>query len=121
MWYYYDSHTTFHNNPNDSNWTARSGGSTGDEVKCKGLIGASLTSSNYCSSEPGATVEGNNSYQSFRLDDLDVENYPSAVLELQMVGVGKTESTRDDKRYCTSCGKEVHRKDRYCGRCGRRV
>lgn len=126
IWYYSNSETIFNDQLGNSTFTSRSGDSTSDgEVKCKGLIGnASIGASvNYCHTEPGATVEGNNSYQSFRMDDLDVENYPTAILELQLVGIGKSEASvsRSDKRFCTNCGKEVNKKDRYCGGCGRRV
>ncbi len=74
-----------------------------------------------CAVADGATVEGDHSNQSFTYSDLEVEDHPTAILRLKLVGiVGDIRKVREHK-YCSQCGYEVGRKDRYCSACGRRM
>lgn len=72
--------------------------------------------------EDGATVEGGRSDQSFVYSNLDVEDFPTTVLQLKIVGIKDTKQA--DKliyRYCSKCGSKVKRDARYCSECGRRL
>jgi len=72
--------------------------------------------------EGGATVEGRRSNQSFIYSDLDVENFPTTILQLKIVGIKDTKQV--DKliyRYCSKCGSRVKRDDRFCRECGKKL
>jgi len=86
------------------------------------FIGACTTkcSSNRGMTAPGATVEGGKSDQSFTYSSLDVESLPAAILSLKLVGIQKSVA-HITSRYCTNCGIEIRRNDKYCGNCGRRL
>lgn len=79
-----------------------------------------------CSVEPGATVEGGYSGQSFSYGDIDVEESPSVVLKLKIVGVKDKQKIQRKKSFCTNCGNprreadKYHERDKFCGNCGRR-
>ena len=72
--------------------------------------------------ENGATVEGGHSGQSFVYSNLDVEDFPTTVLQLKIVGIKDTKQA--DKliyRYCSKCGSKVKRNDRFCRECGKKL
>jgi len=69
---------------------------------------------------PGATIEGDRSNQSFTYSSLDVESFPSAVLTLKMVGIQKS-VLHVTSKYCTNCGVEARKNDKFCGNCGKRI
>jgi len=98
-------------------------------MKSKGISDNISYTCNYvgCSSsvEQGATIEGSQSNQSFHNVDLDIEEFPSAILTLKIVGLresGSVEiSDRKPHKFCTGCGARIKREARYCSECGRRV
>jgi hypothetical protein len=98
-------------------------------LKSKGLSDNISYTCNYvnCSTsvEQGATVEGGQSNQSFGTVDLDVEDFPSVILTLKIVGLPKTRAVEvsDGKphKFCSHCGNRLKRDARYCSECGRRV
>lgn len=75
----------------------------------------------------GATVEGGKSNQSFHYTDMDVEETPSTIIKLKMVGIDnvslKRKSVGSDSsaRYCPKCGYRVRRSDNFCYKCGNRL
>jgi len=72
--------------------------------------------------EDGATIEGSRSNQSFVYSNLDVEYFPTTILQLKMVGIKDTKQA--DKliyRYCSNCGSKVKREDRFCRECGKKL
>lgn len=98
-------------------------------VKSKGSFDSVTYSCNYvsCSTpvDQGATVEGGQSYQSFGTVDLDVEESPTAILTLKIVGLREQRTLNVDDRkphkFCSYCGTRLKRDARYCSDCGRRV
>lgn len=105
-----------------------------DNVSYSNDAGPVAKSSFYCQSsplkskgvrslaEPGATVEGGHSNQDFHYTNLSVEDFPTAVLKLKIVGLRNSEEiSRPNVKYCTRCGHSVETKDRYCAGCGRRL
>lgn len=73
----------------------------------------------------GATIEGENSNQSFTCSSLDVEA-SAVVLQLKIVGIKShrnnvSQSGIVQKAYCTHCGYVIKKTDKYCGGCGRRL
>lgn len=95
--------------------------------KSKGI--SDSVSCNYvnCASsiEQGATVEGSQSYQSFHNIDLDIEEFPSAVLTLKIVGLRRSDPVesfdRKPHKFCSHCGTRLRRDAKYCSECGRRA
>jgi hypothetical protein len=112
---------------NDNDWTFTSDGGTSSKSKskhrsssvmyCSSNIGA-LTSS-FCEIDNGATIEGSNSNQSFTYSNLEVESH-CIILKLKMIGI-KQGVKKSKKRYCTQCGHQIRKHDRYCGGCGCRL
>jgi len=81
---------------------------------CSSNIGASVSS--FCDIDSGATIEGSKSNQSFTYSNLEVESHRT-VLKLKMVGI-KHEVKKSKKIYCTQCGHQLRKRDRYCSSCG---
>jgi len=77
-------------------------------------IGTSASS--FCAIDDGATIEGSKSDQSFTYSNLEVESHRT-ILKLKMVGI-KGGIKKSKKRYCTQCGHQLRKRDRYCGGCG---
>jgi len=89
-------------------------------------IGASCASFKCDSRNAGATVGGGKSGQSFHYADMDVEETPSTIIKLKMVGIDnellkKKNVTTDSTRYCPKCGYRVKRSDNFCYKCGNRL
>ena len=86
-------------------------------------INSMSSSNNYRGSvEDGATVEGDNSNQSFQYDDLQVEEYPTTILSLKIVGIKEDENLkRRTIRYCPNCGRKSDKQDKFCANCGKRL
>jgi hypothetical protein len=113
----------------DFKWFKMGDSGTSD-IKCKNM---SYTADvMYCSSninsrsvDPGATVEGSQSNQSFHNVELDIEECPAAVLTLKIVGLCTSSAVEisDGKphKFCSHCGTRLNRSARYCFECGRRV
>jgi hypothetical protein len=100
-----------------------------NETRSDGQVSVSYCSDNFVdgsggakSVEAGATVEGGRSNQSFVYSDLDVEDFPTTILQLKMVGIKDTKQA--DKliyRYCSKCGSKIRRDDRFCRECGKKL
>lgn len=94
-------------------------------LKSKGISDSASYTCNYinCSTsvEQGATVEGGQSNQSFGTIDLDVEEFPTAVLTLKIVGLRKQEVFHRSSKFCSNCGTRLKKEAKYCSECGRRV
>lgn len=84
--------------------------------------GAEIAKASPRNVEDGATVEGGRSNQSFVYSNLDVEDFPTTILQLKIVGIKDTKQV--DKlihRYCSKCGSKVKRADRFCSECGKKL
>ena len=98
-----------------------------NETRSDGQVSVSYCSDNFVSDgsknvEDGATVEGGRSNQSFVYSDLDVEDFPTTILQLKIVGIKDIKQA--DKliyRYCSKCGSKVKRNDRFCRECGKKL
>lgn len=82
-------------------------------------------STNISSTQPGATIEGRKSNQSFSHIWLDVES-TKTIIQLKIVGIKHSfnnEVTANSTKtsYCTKCGYKIKDSDRYCGGCGRKL
>jgi len=84
--------------------------------------GAKVAKASSRNVENGATVEGGRSNQSFVYSNLDVEDFPTTILQLKIVGIKDIKQA--DKliyRYCSKCGSKVKRNDRFCRECGKKL
>ena len=93
-------------------------GSVSASCCCDSFIGSDAAKN----IEDGATVEGGRSDQSFVYSNLDVEDFPTTILQLKIVGIKDTKQA--DKliyRYCSNCGSKVKREDRFCRECGKKL
>lgn len=98
-----------------------------NETRSDGQASVSYCSDSFVSDgaknvEDGATVEGGRSNQSFVYSNLDVEDFPTTILQLKIVGIKDTKQA--DKliyRYCSKCGSKVKRNDRFCRECGKKL
>jgi len=127
-WWYYETGHPFvpwEGNTGDKcapfTYTSYTYTSSMNSKSSKGIGGTSLRNSS-CNmvSEPGATIEGGKSNQSFSYADLTVESFPTAVLSLKLMGINK-EVAHITSRYCTNCGVEARKNDKFCGNCGKRI
>lgn len=72
---------------------------------------------NYCGI-PGATIEGDHSYQSFFYRSLPTDIEPTVVLQLKLVGISNVKNNYNDNGFCTNCGNVRRNGDNFCGKCG---
>lgn len=99
-------------------------------MKCSDVTynSVSYCSTNVSNTQPGATIEGKNSNQSFTYSNLDVE-LQATVLQLKIVGIkahydeeiNVIQGKVTKRTYCSNCGYRINDRDRYCGGCGRRL
>jgi len=128
-----DVHPSFTSDPPRDGSTGN-GFVYGDNTRTDGQVSVSYCCSNFVSDgarvakasphnvKDGATIEGGRSNQSFVYSDLDVEDFPTTILQLKIVGIKDTKQA--DKliyRYCSKCGSKVKREDRFCRECGKKL
>jgi hypothetical protein len=71
----------------------------------------------YCDNISGSTVEGNSSNQSFSYSNIEIEDSPSVILKLKLVGINN-KYVKNKTIFCTSCGSRRKNNDKFCGQCG---
>ena len=100
----------------------RSGGSHDGSVCASFCSNTRSLSGDVKSIEDGATIEGGRSNQSFVYSSLDVEDSPTTILQLKIVGIKDTKQA--DKliyKYCSRCGARIKRFDKFCSECGKKL
>jgi hypothetical protein len=86
----------------------------GNQVLC--------SAQNYSVGQPGATVEGSLSHQSFTSVSFSGKDGVATIIRLQLMGRNEPITVEKTRHiYCGECGKSNPYNNKFCGRCGKRL
>lgn len=73
--------------------------------------------------ETGRVEKGSRSDQQFNTVNMEFNSWASHVQEFHILpeSAKKTIEVHELKKYCTNCGKKLHKNDNFCGKCGTKV